>query len=232
MPIYEYACEKCGTKIDVLQKMDDPAPAKCEKCGASGTMSRQVSRTSFVLKGGGWYSDLYGSTKKDSSSSSSSGSSGASSSTPSTPAAASTASSAPSSGSTSSGSGGSSGSSGGSSSSGGPVGRRERRLDRLVGHRRQVGRRGGLTRPGGQLFALGANRAENPLVPFPSKKRARRRCSLCGALELSDQPEGRFLLVADPQGRGPVCPPGRGCTDRQRQLPLLDLSGVVKAAGR
>ena len=40
MPIYEYSCEKCGTKIDVLQKMDDPAPGKCEKCGAEGTMAR------------------------------------------------------------------------------------------------------------------------------------------------------------------------------------------------
>ncbi len=67
MPIYEYACEKCGTKIDVLQKMDDPAPAECEQCHEKGTMARQVSRTSFVLKGGGWYSDLYGSSKKDAS---------------------------------------------------------------------------------------------------------------------------------------------------------------------
>ena len=66
MPIYEYSCEKCGKKIDVLQKMDEPAPARCESCGELGTMARQVSRTSFVLKGGGWYSDLYGSSKKDS----------------------------------------------------------------------------------------------------------------------------------------------------------------------
>jgi putative FmdB family regulatory protein len=66
MPIYEYACSKCGKISDVLQKMTDPAPSKCEACGAEGTLSRVVSRTSFVLKGGGWYSDLYGSTKKDS----------------------------------------------------------------------------------------------------------------------------------------------------------------------
>lgn len=65
MPIYEYTCEKCGTRIDVLQKMDEPAPAACTSCSAVGTMARQVSRTSFVLKGGGWYSDLYGSSKKD-----------------------------------------------------------------------------------------------------------------------------------------------------------------------
>ena len=42
-------------------------------------MQRMVSRSSFVLKGGGWYSDLYSSTKKGSGSSSdSSGSSGSS----------------------------------------------------------------------------------------------------------------------------------------------------------
>jgi hypothetical protein len=33
---------------------------------------------------------------------------------------------------------------------------------------------------------------------------------------------GRFLLVPDPDGRGPVCPRNRGCLDRQRQLSLLD----------
>jgi hypothetical protein len=32
---------------------------------------------------------------------------------------------------------------------------------------------------------------------------------------------GRFLFVPDPHGRGPVCPRGRGCVDRQRQLSLL-----------
>jgi putative FmdB family regulatory protein len=64
MPIYEYQCEKCGTQIDLMQKIGEPAPKKCESCGAKGKMSRQVSRTSFVLKGGGWYSDLYGSAKK------------------------------------------------------------------------------------------------------------------------------------------------------------------------
>jgi putative FmdB family regulatory protein len=79
MPIYEYNCEKCGKMVDVLQKMNDPAPKKCEACGAKGKMTRVVSRTSFVLKGGGWYSDLYGSKKKDSTSASSGTSKSASS---------------------------------------------------------------------------------------------------------------------------------------------------------
>ncbi len=66
MPIYEYSCSNCGKVVDVLQKRDDPAPAECENCHSEGKMVRMVSRTSFVLKGGGWYSDLYGSSKKDS----------------------------------------------------------------------------------------------------------------------------------------------------------------------
>ena len=64
MPIYEYICSKCGKPNEVLQKFDDPTPEKCDACGARHTLSRMVSRSSFVLRGGGWYSDLYASTKK------------------------------------------------------------------------------------------------------------------------------------------------------------------------
>lgn len=67
MPIYEYACEKCGHEVDVLQKIGEGPPAKCEKCGAKGKMKRRVSRSSFVLKGGGWGADLYGNKKSSSS---------------------------------------------------------------------------------------------------------------------------------------------------------------------
>ncbi|MDC0706877.1 zinc ribbon domain-containing protein [Stigmatella sp. ncwal1] len=95
MPIYEYACQSCGKIIDVLQKISDPAPAACAECGAENTLTKVVSRSSFVLKGGGWYSDLYSSTKKDGSSSSSSStgsnsSSGASASSSTTTAPSST----------------------------------------------------------------------------------------------------------------------------------------------
>src|SRR4051812_8494144 len=74
MPIYEYVCEKCGKLNEVIQKVSDPAPEKCDGCGAAGKLTKIVSRTSFQLKGGGWYSDLYSSTKKGSGSGSSSGS--------------------------------------------------------------------------------------------------------------------------------------------------------------
>ena len=64
MPIYEYVCSNCKKTTDTLQKLSDPPPEVCPACGAKGTLSRVVSRTSFVLKGGGWHADLYGSSKK------------------------------------------------------------------------------------------------------------------------------------------------------------------------
>jgi putative FmdB family regulatory protein len=63
MPIYEYTCSQCQKLSDVLQRLNDPRPEKCPACAAEGTLSRVVSRTSFVLKGGGWGADLYGSKK-------------------------------------------------------------------------------------------------------------------------------------------------------------------------
>ena len=47
---------------EVMQRSTDPAPA-CPECGEA-KLARIVSRTSFQLKGGGWYSDLYSTPKK------------------------------------------------------------------------------------------------------------------------------------------------------------------------
>ncbi len=61
MPIYEYACQKCGHLVEVFQKVNEKGPTKCPKCG--GKLARVLSQTSFQLKGGGWYKDLYSSVK-------------------------------------------------------------------------------------------------------------------------------------------------------------------------
>jgi putative FmdB family regulatory protein len=53
MPIYEYQCENCNRRFEVMQRMTEPVLATCEKCG--GHVRRLISQTSFVLKGGGWY---------------------------------------------------------------------------------------------------------------------------------------------------------------------------------
>jgi putative FmdB family regulatory protein len=63
MPIYEYECSQCHRISDTLQKVSDPAPEKCPHCGAEHSLSRKLSKTSFILKGGGWYADLYASSK-------------------------------------------------------------------------------------------------------------------------------------------------------------------------
>lgn len=57
MPIYEYLCEKCGTHIEVIQKISDPPLKRCAKC--RGKLEKTVSRTSFQLKGSGWYATDY-----------------------------------------------------------------------------------------------------------------------------------------------------------------------------
>jgi putative FmdB family regulatory protein len=53
MPIYEYQCEKCSRRFEVMQRMTEPLLATCEQCG--GQVRRLISQSSFVLKGGGWY---------------------------------------------------------------------------------------------------------------------------------------------------------------------------------
>lgn len=87
MPIYEYVCSACSSKLEIIQKMSDPAPDTCPSCGAKETMARQVSRTTFQLKGGGWYADLYSSVTKDKKKSESSGESSSGSSSGSAAAA-------------------------------------------------------------------------------------------------------------------------------------------------
>jgi putative FmdB family regulatory protein len=62
MPVYEYQCKACDHQFEREQRITDAPIKKCPKCGAAKAR-RLISRTSFVLKGGGWYSDLYGSAK-------------------------------------------------------------------------------------------------------------------------------------------------------------------------
>ena len=59
MPIYEYVCEKCGDHIEVMQKVTDAPLKRCQKC--RGKLEKMVSRTSFQLKGSGWYVTDYSS---------------------------------------------------------------------------------------------------------------------------------------------------------------------------
>ncbi len=62
MPIYEYECSACGHRFEEWQKITDKPVKVCPKCKAR-KVERLISQTSFQLKGGGWYGDLYSSTK-------------------------------------------------------------------------------------------------------------------------------------------------------------------------
>jgi len=65
MPTYEYKCEGCEHQFETIQSMKDEALSECPKC--HGSLHRLISGGSgFTLKGGGWYKDLYSSTKKQS----------------------------------------------------------------------------------------------------------------------------------------------------------------------
>ena len=62
MPIYEYACERCDSEFEVEQRITEDPLKRCPSC-RSPRVKRLISQTSFVLKGSGWYSDLYSSPK-------------------------------------------------------------------------------------------------------------------------------------------------------------------------
>lgn len=82
MPTYEYACSSCANEWEFEQSIKEDPLKDCPKCH-NPTAKRQISRgTGFILKGGGWYADLYasGSNKSSSKSETSDGGSSGSSS--------------------------------------------------------------------------------------------------------------------------------------------------------
>lgn len=82
MPIYEYKCQQCGHEFErqvSIVNPPDPSEIRCPRpyertvplngltgeplvevdntCG--GECKRLISKTSFILKGGGWFKDGY-----------------------------------------------------------------------------------------------------------------------------------------------------------------------------
>jgi len=90
MPIYEYQCEACEHKLEMLQKISDDPLKVCPSCDEP-KLNKLISAAAFRLKGSGWYetdfktgskknvsggegsSDSGGSSSSDTSSGSSSG---------------------------------------------------------------------------------------------------------------------------------------------------------------
>jgi putative FmdB family regulatory protein len=53
MPLYEYECEGCGKRFELIQKFSDPPTSTCKDCG--GTANRLLSAPAIQFKGSGWY---------------------------------------------------------------------------------------------------------------------------------------------------------------------------------
>ncbi len=53
MPFYEYYCKKCDKIYEFFQKITDNSKTTCEVC--RGDLRKQISLSSFHLKGSGWY---------------------------------------------------------------------------------------------------------------------------------------------------------------------------------
>lgn len=59
MPIYDYKCKKCGHVFEVTHSINSKDEYSCPSCLHKKT-NRIISRSSFILKGDGWYKDHYG----------------------------------------------------------------------------------------------------------------------------------------------------------------------------
>ncbi len=60
MPTYDYQCQKCNFEFELEQRITEDPIKTCPKC-KSRKATRLLSAPSFILKGGGWYADGYGS---------------------------------------------------------------------------------------------------------------------------------------------------------------------------
>jgi putative FmdB family regulatory protein len=63
MPLYEYECDSCGHRFEVIQKFSDALVDTCPKCGSK--VHKLMSSPAIQFKGSGFYINDYA--KKDSS---------------------------------------------------------------------------------------------------------------------------------------------------------------------
>jgi putative FmdB family regulatory protein len=53
MPLYEYQCEACTRRFELIRKFSDPPLEACPTCG--GAVRKLMSSPAFQFKGSGWY---------------------------------------------------------------------------------------------------------------------------------------------------------------------------------
>jgi putative FmdB family regulatory protein len=58
MPLYEYQCQSCGHRFEVIQKFSDAPVSVCPTCG--GAVEKLVSSPAIQFKGSGFYLTDYG----------------------------------------------------------------------------------------------------------------------------------------------------------------------------
>lgn len=57
MPLYEYACLKCGRHTDKIEAVAGPHLKKCPHCG--GKVESVITAPAIKFKGSGWYVNDY-----------------------------------------------------------------------------------------------------------------------------------------------------------------------------
>ena len=57
MPIYEYECNDCKQRHEIIQKISDPPLEHCPQC--AGTMRKLISSPAIQFKGSGFYKTDY-----------------------------------------------------------------------------------------------------------------------------------------------------------------------------
>jgi putative FmdB family regulatory protein len=54
VPLYEYHCQACGRRFELLRRHADPNVEQCPHCNG-GPVTRLQSAPAFQFKGSGWY---------------------------------------------------------------------------------------------------------------------------------------------------------------------------------
>ena len=63
MPIYEYVCNKCAKKTEVIQRIGEAPLKVCPHCG--GRLKKAISAPAIQFKGSGWYVTDYARASKE-----------------------------------------------------------------------------------------------------------------------------------------------------------------------
>jgi putative FmdB family regulatory protein len=62
VPIYEYECESCDERFELMQKFSDKPVKRCPRCG--GAVHKVLSPPALLFKGSGWYVTDYANSER------------------------------------------------------------------------------------------------------------------------------------------------------------------------